>query len=187
MRRDRDGYPIVKTQYKPQYKYNLEDIENFDAEKEQTLMKETLDDVLKTVMGREGLNSLDKQGLESKMMLMKRGAPQQQFDEKTKEAISNLWKERVNGRFTNDREGFTKAFFEIADNASMVEGSQASLFAEMATPESVFSKINEERELMTVELSEQLASRVKEHLFLKERKASDFVKPRRSETGLFGS
>lgn len=24
VRRDRDGYPIVKTQYKPKYKYNLD-------------------------------------------------------------------------------------------------------------------------------------------------------------------
>jgi hypothetical protein len=38
---------------------------------------------------------------------------------------------------------------------------------------------------MTYELAEQLASRVKEHLFMKERKPSDFVKPRRSETNIF--
>ena len=32
VRRDRDGYAIIKTQYKPTYKYNLEDIEKFNAD-----------------------------------------------------------------------------------------------------------------------------------------------------------
>ena len=40
---------------------------------------------------------------------------------------------------------------------------------------------------MMYELSEQVSLRVKEHLFLKERKPQDFVKPRRSEVNIFGS
>jgi hypothetical protein len=32
VRRDRDGYAIIKTQYKPKYKYNLDDIEKFNAD-----------------------------------------------------------------------------------------------------------------------------------------------------------
>jgi len=40
---------------------------------------------------------------------------------------------------------------------------------------------------MTIELAEQMSSRIKEHLFLKERKNTDFVKPRRSELSIFGS
>lgn len=43
----------------------------------------------------------------------------------------------------------------------------------------------EERELMTYELTEQLSLRIKEHLFLKERKESDFVRSRRSEVSIF--
>ena len=38
---------------------------------------------------------------------------------------------------------------------------------------------------MTYELTEQLSLRIKEHLFLKERKESDFVRARRSELSLF--
>lgn len=45
------------------------------------------------------------------------GGENYDFDEKTKQAIGNLWEERVNGRFSNDREGFTKAFLEIQENA----------------------------------------------------------------------
>lgn len=40
---------------------------------------------------------------------------------------------------------------------------------------------------MAQELSEQLAMRVKEHMFLKERKNSDFVRGRRSEVNIFES
>lgn len=29
-RRDRDGFAVIKTIFKTEYKYNLEDIENFD-------------------------------------------------------------------------------------------------------------------------------------------------------------
>lgn len=51
VRRDRDGYAIVKTQYKPKYKYNLDDIEKFNADETMVTMKESLDDVLKTILG----------------------------------------------------------------------------------------------------------------------------------------
>ena len=51
VRRDRDGYPIIKTQYKPNYKYNLDDIEKFNADQTMDTMKESLDDMLKTVLG----------------------------------------------------------------------------------------------------------------------------------------
>ena len=61
VRRDRDGYPIVKTQYKPTYKYSLEDIDSFDAEKENMQMKESLEDVLKVIMGGgNNIQDLDK-------------------------------------------------------------------------------------------------------------------------------
>lgn len=45
----------------------------------------------------------------------------------------------------------------------------------------------DDRELMTYELAEQLSLRVKEHLFLKERKETDFVRQRRSELNIFES
>lgn len=54
-------------------------------------------------------------------------------------------------------------------------------------PSKVFAQLNEERELITYELAEQLSLRMKEHLYMKERKESDFVKPRRSEQSLFAS
>jgi hypothetical protein len=38
----------------------LEEVENFDIDKDMTAMKETLDDYLKTVLGKKGLDGLDK-------------------------------------------------------------------------------------------------------------------------------
>lgn len=56
VRRDRDGYPIVKTQFKPKYKYNIDDISNYNVDESMTAMKESLDDILKTVMGNDSIN-----------------------------------------------------------------------------------------------------------------------------------
>jgi hypothetical protein len=53
VRRDRDGYPIIKTQYKPVYKYSLDDLDKFNAEEFMTLTKESLDDVLATILGNQ--------------------------------------------------------------------------------------------------------------------------------------
>ena len=106
--------------------------------------------------------------------------------------MASLWKERVQGRFKDDREGFAKAFLDLKDNATFDETKKLSGSALFnsgyeADPEKVFDEINQERELMTHELAEQMALRVKEHLYLKERKATDFVKPRRSELSIFGN
>lgn len=38
---------------------------------------------------------------------------------------------------------------------------------------------------MRTELTEQLTMRIREHVFLKERKLADFAKPRRSEQSIF--
>lgn len=61
VRRDRDGYPIIKTQFKQKYKYNIEDLEKFNAEEFMTLTKESLDDVLSTILGNQAIETLDKQ------------------------------------------------------------------------------------------------------------------------------
>ena len=46
-------------------------------------------------------------------------------------------------------------------------------------------EILDDREQIMSELTEQMMLKVKEHMFLKERTAKDFVKPRRSETSVF--
>ena len=46
------------------------------------------------------------------------------LDDTTKQAVAQLWKERTQGRFKNDREGFTKAFMALSENAKFDEGKE---------------------------------------------------------------
>ena len=89
------------------------------------------------------------------------------------------------GKYKSDRDGFTKAFFELHDNATY--DTNAPYKDTPLDTRSVIDEINEDREFMTHELAHQLSLRVREHLYLKERKASDLAKPRRSEIGTFAS
>ena len=70
VRRDRDGYPVVKTLYKPQYKYNLDEISNFNPDESMTKAKESIDDLLKTLLGSTPIHELDKTQLEQKLKLI---------------------------------------------------------------------------------------------------------------------
>jgi len=49
-RRDRDGFAIVKTTYKREFKYDLNEILNFDAEKETEHAMTTLELVLSHIL-----------------------------------------------------------------------------------------------------------------------------------------
>jgi hypothetical protein len=50
VRRDRDGFAIVKTKFKPKYKYDIDKIAKFDPKVEQSHFKETLEIVYKNLM-----------------------------------------------------------------------------------------------------------------------------------------
>lgn len=49
-RRDRDGFAIIKVSYKPEFKYNLDEILAFDPEKMQAHQAETLEALLQAVL-----------------------------------------------------------------------------------------------------------------------------------------
>lgn len=125
------------------------------------------------------------------MLTMKNREGQQiyEFDEKTKAQVAQLWKERTQGRYKTDREGFTKAFLSLSENATYDKSKpiSGSVAQQQEHSEKILREMTEERALMAQELSEQLALRVKEHMFLKERKNSDFVRRRRSEANIFES
>jgi hypothetical protein len=59
------------------------------------------------------------------------------------------------------------------------------LLDEGALMEGAYQEITDERKLMTAELTEQLAQRIREHMFLKQRKETDFARAGRSETSIF--
>jgi hypothetical protein len=114
------------------------------------------------------------------------------FDETTKAAVSKLWKERTQGRFKNDRQGFTQAFLDLHSRAKFDESRElpsnsllSSSSDDSSSMEQVYQEMIEERKLMTAELTEQLSLRVRQHMFLKQRKQSDFARAGRSETSIF--
>ena len=113
------------------------------------------------------------------------------LDDRSKEAVKKLYKERIHGRFKSDRDGFTKAYIELSETLTYDKTKKltqnAFNDAYDASPQKILREMDEERELMTYELAEQLTARVKEHLYMKERKVTDFAKPRRSETSIFNS
>ena len=43
-------------------------------------------------------------------MMMNKKEEQYDVDQTTKDAIADLWKERMNGKYKNDKEGFAKEF-----------------------------------------------------------------------------
>jgi len=52
-RRDRDGFAIVKLNFKPEYKYNLDDILEADPETIKMRQAETLEAVLKATLPKD--------------------------------------------------------------------------------------------------------------------------------------
>lgn len=75
----------------------------------------------------------------------------------------------------------------MSENFTYDESKKANPFRNEFDDADQVKDMFEERELMAHELTEQLTMRMKEHLLLKERKLSDFAKPRRSETAIFES
>ena len=69
--------------------------------------------------------------------------------------------------------------FELPSN-SFLNSSDGS-----TSMDQVYQEMIEERKLMTAELTEQLSLRVRQHMFLKQRKQSDFARAGRSETSIF--
>lgn len=49
----------------------------------------------------------------------------------------------------------------------------------------IYDELFAERHMIASELAQQMSSRIKSHLYLKERKPTDFVQPKRSEIDMF--
>lgn len=77
----------------------------------------------------------------------------------------------------------------LNENAKFDEGKELpnSFFYndDQVSMDNIYNDIVEERHLMTTELTEQLTMRIREHIFLKERKLTDFARARRSEQSIF--
>lgn len=59
IRRDRDGYAIVKTIYKPKYKYNLDEILKFNPKEGKEKLKENMNSILKAILPVDKAQNID--------------------------------------------------------------------------------------------------------------------------------
>lgn len=59
-RRDRDGLPIVKTTYEPEFKYKLDEIENWDSDENRQALLQQTNAVLEKIMPAERPNGVLK-------------------------------------------------------------------------------------------------------------------------------
>lgn len=57
-RRDRDGYAIIKVSFKPEYKYDLEHLTNFNLEHEKSKFLESMEELLKKMTKGVALEDL---------------------------------------------------------------------------------------------------------------------------------
>lgn len=189
VRRDRDGYAIVKTKFKPKYKYNIDDVANMDPASDQVKIKESLEDILKIAMsGEEGQSilSMDKQQLEQKLITSMNSLSEVNYDldQGSKKVLKDLLRERFNGKYANDREGFAEAIMNTLKNASF---DKNKVIKNLTSSAEAYQEIEKDRDLMISEITEQVILRMKEHMFQKKRTEKDFLQPRVSENTLFDS
>jgi hypothetical protein len=67
-RRDRDGYAIIKLQFRPEYKYEFDSLVNFDYEHELEKFHGTLEELLRRSSGDKHLSErLDENKLQAEI------------------------------------------------------------------------------------------------------------------------
>ena len=111
-RRDRDGFAVIKISNKPNYKYNLENILNYNEEDARVQQAETLEALLQKNMpdDQEGrMQQLNPETIENMIRALS-GQPDLStkinLDYDSRVALRQLAMDRVEGRFKDDVQGF---------------------------------------------------------------------------------
>ncbi|CDW82520.1 UNKNOWN [Stylonychia lemnae] len=200
VRRDNDGYPLIKTLYRPKYKYDIDRILSFDAEKEHQNMKESAEVILSAIMpfGQDALkdpSKLTKEQLQNSIkFLMPYNSGEEELydiDNVTQKRIQGLVEERMHGKYKNDNEGFAQAFIQLNETATYDKTKKLTAVNRINPQLSnedqykMLRELDQDSEQMQREVAAQVLQRVREFMFLKERKQTDFVVGRRSEQSLF--
>ena len=66
VRRDREGYPIVKTKFAPKYKYDIEKAIEFNADEAKQRIDQSVEDLYQNVLGIKG-GDINRADLENKL------------------------------------------------------------------------------------------------------------------------
>lgn len=105
VRRDREGYPIIKTSFSPVYKFDIEKTLQFDPDVAMKNIKESVEDIQASVYGVKSISNLNREELEKKISnaMNTINEPQYAYDASTQAVLEGLWKERLNGKYQHDR------------------------------------------------------------------------------------
>merc|ERR1712156_732900 len=98
-----------------------------------------------------------------------------------------LAKERAEGMFRDDLEGFKDAVKTVMDEAE-ADTSEGRPAVNPATSSSdIFEELYKDRERFRADIALQLRLRINHHLRSKKRTEKDFVKPRHNEASLLAN
>jgi len=199
-RRDRDGFAVIKVSHKQEFKYNLDRIVNYDFDVEKVKEAETNEILLKHVLPKDlqlsELANLPKEELMEKLNTQ----IGQKYDltYESKLEVEELMRERVNGKFRDDKEAFEMAFVDLHNNltfdtskplksgtlldAFMTDGSE-----EAALHQRVSEDLFNDRDTYRYELANQLHKKINKHWRHTKRETKDFIKPKTSETNVYAN
>lgn len=108
--------------------------------------------------------------------------------------LDELVKERVSGKYMDDKDGFEQAFKDLYSNLEYDEtkSNETTLLDALtgsggeSIAQQVADDLYEDRDVIRNELATQLRSKVNKHLTLTKRKETDFIRPKASETTTYG-
>ena len=122
-RRDRDGFAIVKVTYKPEFKYDLEKIMAMNEQEGKKHMAETLEAIFQVQAGglspQENLQNQGPEQIQAAMNALQGNVTGDsgKMSDKTALAIRQLAKERAEGLYRDDLEGFKDALKTVMEEA----------------------------------------------------------------------
>lgn len=109
-RRDRDGFAIVRITFQPEYKYNIDDIEEWDRDKARAQMNRTVETLLASVIPDGDLDKslsrlMSKDSLQNLLKNMTHpddATESFEFDAWTKLQIQDLASASTEGKLTDN-------------------------------------------------------------------------------------
>lgn len=129
VRRDRDGFPIIRTKFEPEYKYNITDMENFNQDEAETSMNETVEAVMNLMYPKEPQEIIEDvaASMEHTVNILN-GQQENRYDldSFTKLAVMDLVKQKVSGSLDNDQ--LLEKLVQISENAGFDESKPLAPF-----------------------------------------------------------
>ena len=124
-RRDRDGFAIVKTKYKPNYKYKLDSIINLNEKEEKQIMKESMEAVLKEAFP-EGVEQVCKSPTHEKIseLINLMTFKDQEMDLESRKKVDALINKRLKGNYKNDINAFVYDYIKLSQEVEISKNAK---------------------------------------------------------------